>query len=731
MSAEPDKDEKNGSSIDGDSAPSSPVTTTAPAAPGPSSNNNASTTIPSAAANSPPSGPPQQVTDVLQSDIGITTLLNRLKQSISSAREFAAFLKKRSSLEEDQATGVKRLAKTQLDNLKRSDGKSGSYATQMAEVMRVHERMGDNGMQFALSLHQMHEDLNELSNTMERGRKQWKHEGLDSEKKATDAEALMQKAKLRYDSLAEDLDRAKTGDVKGSKRLGLKGVKNSEQYEQDLQKKLAQADEDYETKVRQAQAQRTLLFEKQRPDAVRQLQQLIKECDSALTLQLQKFATFNEKLLLGNGVAVSPLTDKETPQTQRSLRDIIFDINNDNDFHGYVGSYRGKITKPSEIAYEKHRTLAPKQQQPSTSAAPPGFLSQPEPPTLSSNTSMGANTSSSQPPSTNNRYSQQVPGSQFSPAYQPTKPPTSSFSTQPSAQQSYGGPVSPTMPEQPSSFSTRQQSAFNNAPPPRDDCSPGPPYPVHPSENNRDMTASPGGSGPQAPPGPPPGRFNSPPPAGTLPNNYNLSAIPPTTSAPSNPTSPGLAPQTPNSGPNNHPSGPPSPTVPSKPVFGVSLSELFHRDQSAVPMVVYQCILAIDTYGLEVEGIYRLSGTTSHVNALRSAFNNQSPSSPTSTTDFRNPANFFHDVNSVANLLKLFFRELPDPLFTRAGYASFIEASQIEEEGMRRDALHQSINDLPDPNYATLRAIVLHLHRVMQYESRNRMGSPQLGLCLA
>lgn len=43
--------------------------------------------------------------------------------------------------------------------------------------------------------------------------------------------------------------------------------------------------------------------------------------------------------------------------------------------------------------------------------------------------------------------------------------------------------------------------------------------------------------------------------------------------------------------------------------------------------------------------------------------------------EFRDPANFFHDVNSVAGLLKQFFRELPDPLLTTEHYAGFIEAA--------------------------------------------------------
>ena len=59
---------------------------------------------------------------------------------------------------------------------------------------------------------------------------------------------------------------------------------------------------------------------------------------------------------------------------------------------------------------------------------------------------------------------------------------------------------------------------------------------------------------------------------------------------------------------------------PLKPVFGVSLEDLFKRDGSAVPMVVYQCLYAVDHFGLEVEGIYRLSGTASHIMKLRSIF---------------------------------------------------------------------------------------------------------------
>lgn len=60
--------------------------------------------------------------------------------------------------------------------------------------------------------------------------------------------------------------------------------------------------------------------------------------------------------------------------------------------------------------------------------------------------------------------------------------------------------------------------------------------------------------------------------------------------------------------------------APLKPVFGVSLDDLLKRDGSAIPLVVYQCLQAVDLFGLEVEGIYRLSGSALHVTKLRTIF---------------------------------------------------------------------------------------------------------------
>lgn len=148
--------------------------------------------------------------------------------------------------------------------------------------------MADHGQQFAVSLQQMSDDLHELASNVERGRKQWKQTGLAAEKKVVDAEALAEKAKAKYDSLAEQYDRVRTGDKQGGK-FGLKGHKSAAQHEEDLLRKVQNADSEYASKVSAAQAARQELLSTHRPQAVHNLQQLISECDSGLTLQQQKF----------------------------------------------------------------------------------------------------------------------------------------------------------------------------------------------------------------------------------------------------------------------------------------------------------------------------------------------------------------------------------------------------------------------------------------------------------
>lgn len=222
-------------------------------------------------------------------------MLNRLKQSVASAKEFALFLKKRSVLEDDHAQSLRKLCRLTQDNARRPEHRQGTFSKSYDEMIFIHDRMAENGSQFAASLHQMHEDLLELVANGERGRKTWKANGLAAEQKVADLEQVMRKSKAKYDSLAEEYDRARTGEGRqgGGKVLGaFKAHKSAAQQEEDLLRKVQAADQTYQGHVQSLQTEKAHLEKSARPEAVKALHELISETDSAVALQMQKFGKF-------------------------------------------------------------------------------------------------------------------------------------------------------------------------------------------------------------------------------------------------------------------------------------------------------------------------------------------------------------------------------------------------------------------------------------------------------
>uniref|UniRef100_A0A8C4MQH0 BCR activator of RhoGEF and GTPase n=1 Tax=Equus asinus asinus TaxID=83772 RepID=A0A8C4MQH0_EQUAS len=106
-------------------------------------------------------------------------------------------------------------------------------------------------------------------------------------------------------------------------------------------------------------------------------------------------------------------------------------------------------------------------------------------------------------------------------------------------------------------------------------------------------------------------------------------------------------------------------------VFGVKIAVVTKRERSKVPYIVRQCVEEIERRGMEEVGIYRVSGVATDIQALKAAFdvNNKDVSVMMSEMD----------VNAIAGTLKLYFRELPEPLFTDEFYPNFAEG--IGEHG--------------------------------------------------
>ncbi|RMZ90628.1 hypothetical protein DV736_g2142, partial [Chaetothyriales sp. CBS 134916] len=714
----------------------------------------------------------ERLEHVLQSDIGVTTLLQRLKSSIGSARDFAGFLRERSSVEEKHAQGLKRLCRSTHELIRRPDNRGGSFAASFEEMMKTHDHMADNGLNFANSLHQMQEELHDLAAKCERDRKHLKASGLEAERTVHEAEAGMAKAKVKYNALAEQLDAVKTGE-KTSGKFGRR------KDEDELRRKLEGADYDYAQKVQSAQSLRRDLQSTNRPRTVSALQDAIRECDAGLGLQMQKYAALSERLLLSNGLAVSPLKDRQNATDSpsapgagagagpKSLRDLAHSINDQGDLHDYILSFSNKVGAQPPEANSQLQQYGTVEKQTGFSSNESGHRAQ--------DSDQIPGTLHYQPPPADRIYSPPQsappqaqyqsgppPPNTYTPSQAPQLPQIASFadsSLRPDLSSSSRGPADASQGPQVSQNPNRLDQYSGGSP--TNGYAPPATAPATGSgrgaPQGRDFAAE--GRGPAlsgaAHPGsrgPSLGQQNDFAGAGhTSPHSaqalYQQTPYQTDSRAPT--VNPSVAPQSPASG-GLRPAqqvlsgsyAPPSAAtlslpsqqrradlqrqnlLPLRPVFGVPLEELFRRDNSAVPHIVYRCIEAVDLHGLHSEGLYRISGSAPTIMELRQQFDHDA-----SQVDFRNPAAYKNDIASVTTLLKHFLRDLPDPLLTSAAYGQFIRAAQIDNDDIRRDSLHAIINSLPDPNYATLRVLTIHLHRVAQHAERNRMTAQNLAIC--
>uniref|UniRef100_A0A670JDD4 Rho GTPase activating protein 27 n=1 Tax=Podarcis muralis TaxID=64176 RepID=A0A670JDD4_PODMU len=149
-------------------------------------------------------------------------------------------------------------------------------------------------------------------------------------------------------------------------------------------------------------------------------------------------------------------------------------------------------------------------------------------------------------------------------------------------------------------------------------------------------------------------------------------------------------------------------------VFGCPLQVLCDREKSTVPQFVRQCICTVEKRGLDIDGLYRISGNLATIQKLRYKVDHDER---LDLDDGR-----WDDVHVITGALKLFFRELPEPLFPFSHFDRFIAAIKITEPSKRSYRLRELVNSLPPANHNTMRVLFQHLCRVIEFREENRMS---------
>ncbi|KTG31113.1 hypothetical protein cypCar_00040810 [Cyprinus carpio] len=171
-------------------------------------------------------------------------------------------------------------------------------------------------------------------------------------------------------------------------------------------------------------------------------------------------------------------------------------------------------------------------------------------------------------------------------------------------------------------------------------------------------------------------------------------------------------------------------------IFGQRLEDTVQYERKfgprLAPLLVEQCVDFIREQGLDEEGLFRMPGQANLVKELQEAFDcGDKPQFDSNT-----------DVHTVASLLKLYLRELPEPVVPFCKYEDFLTCAQLlakdEEEhetfGGCNDfmfpqgiqELEKLVTTLPAANYNLLKYICKFLDEVQSHSSENKMGVQNL-----
>ncbi|PVH17372.1 uncharacterized protein CXQ87_000257 [Candidozyma duobushaemuli] len=554
----------------------------------------------------------------MNTDGALEVLLARLKRSIGTGDEIAKYVKRKAQIEDDHYNQLKKYAGNVRGSLKNTKNKNDSFSNKLDQIIEFDERLYSVGSSYVKALNTMHDEIVSLVNTVSRTRKNIKDEAKRKEKECADSISMAEKAKQKYYHCCDDLERLKMSDP--NKKSFLK----SKPEEEELQRKVDLADQDYKTKVSACKKLKDEMLMIYRPTNTKKLKNLILEMDIALNVQLQKFATWSETLIMNSGVLISPLqADKQ------SMKAIAASIDNELDLYNYISKNSNNPTNKSltPVEYTPHPSFAKH-----TKPAKPFFNN-----TNSSN-NLNANNGNNAP-----------------------------------SKSASSGNLAPTQ----SSQSQNQRNSSSNS-------NSGPEYSKTPAT-----------------------------PAESTASTFTYSSL----------------------DPSNHQSdltGPKSLSQVNQyaqPTFGVSIEEVIqYAGIDNVPLVVKRCIDVIESYGLDIEGIYRTSGNKTTVQHLKESIDSNFANYLLIGNNI-DPNNVLDaDIYCTASLMKIYFASLPEPLLTTACYQSFIETVKSTDETFIAKKLHHLVYNLPDGAYFTLRALIFHLNKVAAHQHNNRMTAKSLAI---
>nr|KAI8756349.1 rho GTPase-activating protein 7 [Biomphalaria glabrata] len=161
------------------------------------------------------------------------------------------------------------------------------------------------------------------------------------------------------------------------------------------------------------------------------------------------------------------------------------------------------------------------------------------------------------------------------------------------------------------------------------------------------------------------------------------------------------------------------PDFSGKNVFGVPFTVMAQRTGQPLPQCVLYAMRYLRRTSQNAVGIFRKSGVKSKIQQLRDHLEAHPEISD------------FEDANAynVADMLKTYFRDLPECLLTNKMSETFRSIYTYVPQPQRLEAIQAAILLLPDENREVLQSILLFLSDISSHESDHQMNASNLAVC--
>ncbi|XP_029934438.1 rho GTPase-activating protein 44-like [Myripristis murdjan] len=157
-----------------------------------------------------------------------------------------------------------------------------------------------------------------------------------------------------------------------------------------------------------------------------------------------------------------------------------------------------------------------------------------------------------------------------------------------------------------------------------------------------------------------------------------------------------------------------------KPCYGKPLEEHLALSGRDIAFPIEACVTMLLECGMQEEGLFRVAPSASKLKKLKASLD----------CGVLDVQEYSADPHAIAGALKSYLRELPEPLMTFELYNEWIQASNIQDQDKRLQALLSACEKLPPANSNNFKYLIKFLAKLTEYQDANKMTPGNIAIVL-